>query len=63
MALSWPEAFKGQNVSKGDIFPQNVKMWNGVPIVAQWVMNPTGNYEVAGLIPGLAQGVKDLALP
>ena len=25
--------------------------------------NPTRNHEVAGLIPGLPQGVKDLALP
>ena len=35
----------------------------GVPIVAQWLTNPTGNREVVGPIPGLAQWVKDLALP
>ena len=35
----------------------------GVPAVAQWLMNPTRNHEVLGLIPGLDQWVKDLALP
>ena len=30
--------------------------------MAQWLTNPTRNYEVVGLIPGLAQWVGDLAL-
>ena len=33
-----------------------------VPIVAQWLTNPTRNHEVVGLIPSLAQWVKDPAL-
>ena len=35
----------------------------GVPVVAQWLTNPTRNHEVEGSIPALAQWVKDLVLP
>ena len=31
--------------------------------MAQGLMNPTSNYEVAGSIPGLAQWIQDLVLP
>jgi len=35
----------------------------GVPVVAQWLTNPTRNREVAGSVPALAQWVTDPALP
>ena len=35
----------------------------GVPIVAQWVKNPTGIYEDASSIPNLIWWVKDPVLP
>ena len=31
--------------------------------MAQWLMYPTRNHEVVGLIPGLAQCAKDPVLP
>ena len=31
------------------------KLKVGVPVVAQWLTNPTRNHEVAGFVPGLAQ--------
>ena len=35
----------------------------GVPVVAQWLTNPTRNHKVAGSVPALAQWVNDTALP
>ena len=39
------------------------KVGTGVPVVAQWLTNPTRNHEVAGSIPALAQWVNDPGLP
>ena len=38
------------------------KVNSEVPVVAQWLRNPTRNHEVKGSIPGLDQWVKDLVL-
>ena len=35
----------------------------GVPVVAQWLANPTRNHEVVGSVPALAQWVEDPVLP
>ena len=53
----------------GEIYPEAVcyehiqKAASGVPVVAQWLTNPTRNHEVAGSVPALAQWVNDPALP
>ena len=35
----------------------------GVPVVVQWLTNPTRGHEVAGSVPALARWVNDAALP
>ena len=45
------------------VFPLASKHIRGVPVVAQWLTNPTRNHEVTGSIPALAQWVNYPALP
>ena len=47
----------------GNGYPILKEHIQGVPVVAQWLTNPTRNHEVAGSVPALAQWVNDLALP
>ena len=58
---SVPIRVEGTGLSKV-IFPRKKKKI-GVPIMAQWLMNPTRNHDVEGSIPGLVQWVKDPVLP
>ena len=45
------------------VFDSIIKGVLGVPVVAQWLTDPTRNHEVAGSVPALAQWVNDPALP
>ena len=45
--------------SKKKLLPKKRQI-GGVPVMAQWLTNPTRNHKVAGSFPGLAQWAKDL---
>ena len=56
MILSVPKCWQNSSVDSEIAYV-------GVPVVAQWLTNPTRNQEVEGSVPALAQWVKDPALP
>ena len=49
--------YKGAATSQPQLIVITIKLIAGVPVIAQWLTNPTRNHEVAGLVPGLAQWV------
>ena len=55
--------YLAQNTMSGTPCMFRLNLHGGVPVVAQWLRNPTRNHEDVGSIPGLAQWVKDPALP
>ena len=51
-----------KNTLNNFYFKNLLRLILGVPVVAQQVTNLTGIHDSMGLIPGLAQWVKDLML-
>ena len=62
LAREPPQATSAALKRKQNVLSPYKKGNVGVPVVAQWVTNPTRNHEVAGSVPGLAQWVEDPAL-
>jgi len=65
VAVAWASAAapSWETSMCGRCSPKKKKRKKGVPVVAQWLTNPTRNHEVSGSVPALAQWVNDPALP
>ena len=61
-AVLWPKSDHKMALAK-NVFSYVKKAGSGVPVMAQWLTNPTRNHEVAGSVPALAQWVDDPVLP
>ena len=62
--LAWEHPYAaGAALEKAKKDQKKKNFFCGVPVVAQWLTNPTRNREVVGSVPALAQWVIDPALP
>ena len=61
MLISNSTISKKKKGEKQSQHPFKKSVW-GVPVMVQWLTNPTRNNEVAGSVPALAQWVDDPVL-
>ena len=62
-AYYYTDSHRGRACGETVLDHESEDLGTGVPIVAQWLTNPTSIHEDTGSIPGLAQWVRDMVLP